>query len=217
MLSIFGVALGVAVALGSESAPLTLSCHTTRGPFTVSLRPDLCQNGTAQLMRLTESGFLSQGLAFFRINKGIVQFGADESPVSRKRRGASDPFGAVRHGTMRDWHPKCGLAGDCSKPVLKEFPWSRGTFALISSTQMLVVKRRSRVMGTNRFDCPLGTIDELGMTTVFDQLYSGYGNKVDTKTGPGQGTIARQALEGTRRSFPKLDFLLNCTQIRLSV
>lgn len=134
-----------------ETRVTTLSCHTTRGPFEVSLRPELCPNASAHLARLVGAGYYSQGLGFYRINKGIVQFGADETPAARRKRGAEDPFREIRHGSMRDRHPKCDpfMYPSCDKLVLANYPWQRGTFAMISPTQIVVTRRAGRRIGTN--------------------------------------------------------------------
>ena len=38
------------------------------------------------------------------------------------------------------------------------------------------MKRPGRRIGTSLFDCAVGTVDERGMATVFDELYAGYGH-----------------------------------------
>jgi hypothetical protein len=64
--------------------------------------------------------------------------------------------------------------------------WSRGTLAVIGSTALIVVIASNSQMGTASHDCPLGKVLDQDMERVFDQLYKGYGNAIDTKTGPDQ-------------------------------
>jgi hypothetical protein len=98
----------------------------------------------------------------------------------------------------------------------KAAPWRRGTWAVIGGTHFVVVRSANSDMGTAAHDCPAGEVveEELseekevkeeeeaaaargassraqGVSRVFDQLYSGYGNVIDNrgalkKTGPDQ-------------------------------
>ena len=52
---------------------------------------------------------------------------------------------------------------------------------------------------------------EVAMAQVFDQLYDGYGNGVDTKSGPDQRRIFREGLGPMLRDFPKMDVLHSCS------
>ena len=200
----------------STVSNVSLQCSTSRGPFSVALYPDACPNSARQLSRLVQSGFLSQGLSFWRVNKWVAQFGEDETGESRLKRGKIDPFKSVRWNSRRDVHPHCGVArrGSCKgKPLLKSHPWRRGTLALIGGLNILVVRRDSSAMGTNAHDCPVGMVEGDGMATVFDGLYSGYGNQLDTKTGPGHRHVFRQESSALRQQWPRLDQLYNCTMV----
>jgi hypothetical protein len=109
-------------------------------------------------------------------------------------------------------------------------PWKRGTFAVIGGSALLVVIDPNSNMGVAAHDCPVGTIltnttspqapnEEGGgggggdaMASVFDRLYSGYGNAIDTKgKGPDQRDIFREGLGYITREFPLVDVLQECT------
>ena len=91
-------------------------------------------------------------------------------------------------------------------------PWPRGTLAVIGGTHLLVVKEGNAQMGVAVHDCPAGFVAEDGMALVFDRLYGGYGNGIDTKGkgGPDQRQIFSQGLGFIRREFPLVDILQNC-------
>ena len=72
-----------------------------------------------------------------------------------------------------------------------------------------VVISNNSAMGTAAHDCPVGQVTE-GMS-VFDSLYSGYGNMIDTKKGPDQRDIFRDGLSFIRRNYPLVDILYNCS------
>lgn len=57
----------------------------------------------------------------------------------------------------------------------------------------------------------MGLVAGDGMERIFDQLYDGYGNRIDNGKGPGQGAIGRRGVAGLKKEYPKLDLLLNCT------
>ena len=104
----------------------------------------------------------------------------------------------------------------------KAEPWPRGTLAVIGPTALLVVRRGNANMGTAPHDCPVARIvdaseglsengvGESTMARVFDRLYDGYGNGVDTKSGPDQRRIFREGLGPLLRDYPKLDVLESC-------
>jgi hypothetical protein len=61
-----------------------MTCNSTKGPFVVSLNPDLCPRSVRQIVTMLQAGFFAQGLSFWRVNEWITQFGADESPAARQ-------------------------------------------------------------------------------------------------------------------------------------
>jgi hypothetical protein len=99
-------------------------CETTRGDFEVELRPDLAPYGAIRDRDMVDVGFFNQGIAFFRVNNWLTQFGADQLPGNRKD---GDPFTAVISDPKRDVHPDLVVNNSLT-------PWARGTFALIGET-----------------------------------------------------------------------------------
>lgn len=148
--------------------------------------------------------------------------------MARKKNGEDDPFEMVRADHQNDIHPQCrqrrrasenetALLARCKSDAemaaaRKAHPWANNTWALIGGTHMLIVRGANRDMGISAPDCPVATVDAHGMRDVIDQLYSEYGNPIDTpkKGGPGQRLIFSQGL-GVLGEWPKLDVLHNCT------
>jgi hypothetical protein len=65
---------GAEISPGASTVPEPhFSCATSRGPMTITIHPDECPRSAVQLLKLLDSGFLSQGLAFWRVNKWITQ------------------------------------------------------------------------------------------------------------------------------------------------
>mmetsp|Transcript_56012 Transcript_56012/g.96435 ORF Transcript_56012/g.96435 Transcript_56012/m.96435 type:complete len:302 (+) Transcript_56012:100-1005(+) len=211
-----------------------LSCNTSKGVFSVLIHTELCPRSARQLVLMLELGFLNQGISFWRVNKWITQFGADKSPTARQKRGEIDPFANIRKGLGNDPHPACrafnmtrkACKHDSSpevKTARQASPWKRGTFAVIGSTTLLVVIDPNSNMGVAAHDCPMGTVltntssprapkeGGDGMSGVFDRLYSGYGNVIDTKgRGPDQRDIFREGLGFMNREYPLTDVLYRC-------
>ena len=200
-------------------------CETTKGYFEVKLRPDLAPHGVQRMREMVEIGFFNQGIAFFRVNNWLTQFGADQDPGKRKD---GDPFKLVRSEPKRDVHPDLlraavknttspgaaiGVSPPSSpKPRLPLTPWVRGTLALIGRTQMVVVIRPNPHMGTQGHDAPVGFVTQ-GMETVFDRLYR-YNDVIDNPKGdpgPNQIAIAKEGMEYIHRDFPHTDFIKSCS------
>mmetsp|Transcript_39129 Transcript_39129/g.96312 ORF Transcript_39129/g.96312 Transcript_39129/m.96312 type:complete len:183 (-) Transcript_39129:380-928(-) len=107
-----GLAASGAVAGTAGQENPVMACKSTKGDFTVTLRPDICPHAARQIASMVSSGFLSQGIAFWQVNRAITQFGADESHAARLKRGADDPFDAVRKPNLvLDPHPVCAKMG----------------------------------------------------------------------------------------------------------
>jgi cyclophilin family peptidyl-prolyl cis-trans isomerase len=206
--------LSAVVAKPSVVASQTrFRCETTRGDFEVELRPDLAPHGAKRVRDMMEVGFFNQGIAFFRVNDWITQFGADQLPGNRKD---GDPFMAVRSDPKRDVHPDLVVNNSTTPTSLT--PWVRGTFALIGETQMVVVIRPNPHMGKLAHDAPAGYVTK-GMDTVFDHLYR-YNDLIDNPKGdpgPRQEEIFKEGIEYIYREFPKTDVIQNCFFLRLPV
>lgn len=200
-----------------------MTCSTSKGNFSVKLFPDKCPNSVKQLRLLEESGFLSQTLAFWRVNQWITQFGVDQSPTGRHKRNLTDPFTSVRKSFINDPHPIClkfGLhnasmckqsTSEVMKAARRNETWKRGTFAVIGSTALIVVIGGNSQMGIAGHDCPVGEVMGDGMERVFDNLYSDYGNAIDTKSGPDQRDIFREGMAFIKREYPLVDTLNSCS------
>jgi len=152
---------------------------------------------------MVNGGFFDQGIAFFRVNQWITQFGADY--LKRK----PDPFKALRGPAEQDRHPYGPTDSPEDVKERKKHPWVRGTFAWIGGTQIVIVRKANPQMGTNPLDAPAGMVVR-GMEEVIDQLDHSYGNAVDNQKGPDQGRIMQEGNDHIRREFPKTDFINSC-------
>ena len=197
-----------------SSGPPKVQCSTSRGNFTVELHPEICPRGAKQIATMVSTKFLSQGIAFWRVNPWITQFGADLSPEGRRKRGEEDPWKMVRKGLGNDPHPACKPRGflnvsQCKaaqddeelKASRKAAPWPRGTLAVIGGSALLVVRGANSQMGVSAHDCPAGVVVS-GMQEVFDQLYDGYGNAIDNRgIKKGMGPDQRYSLKTYKDLF----------------
>lgn len=181
------------------------SCNTTAGQFVVELRHDLAPNSAARIQEMVEIGFFNQGIAFFRVNNWITQFGADQTGRQ------PEPFPSIRSERGKDSHP------DMSLPEYKKgdklTPWVRGTIASIGGTQLLVVITPNSAMGAAGHDAPAGFVVS-GME-VFDRLYK-YNDIIDNPKGdpgPTQGEIFKSGLTYIHDKFPKTDIIHSCAMV----
>jgi cyclophilin family peptidyl-prolyl cis-trans isomerase len=208
-----------------------IRCETTRlGDFVVQLRPDLAPHGVERIQDMVDVGFFNQGIAFFRVNSWLTQFGADQMPHHRRGGTAgADPYASVGSDPKKDVHPDLVAVANnnnnnstttwtATSKIIKSSsksksltPWVRGTFALIGQTQMVVVIRPNPHMGTQPHDAPAGFVT-MGMDTVFDQLYR-YNDLIDNPKGdpgPRQEKIFEEGIEYIYREFPKTDVIKKC-------
>mmetsp|Transcript_5601 Transcript_5601/g.13656 ORF Transcript_5601/g.13656 Transcript_5601/m.13656 type:complete len:250 (+) Transcript_5601:90-839(+) len=180
------------------------TCQTTKGEFEVELDPVLAPKSTDRILDMIKSGYFDQGIAFFRVNQWITQFGADH--LRRK----PDPFASLRGKVEQDvnpYGPKEHDPGDIRKR--KAHPWKRGTWAWIGGTQMIIVRKANAQMGTNPQDAPAGTVVR-GMD-VIDSLDHSYGNAVDSAgQGPDQVRIMQEGNDHIHKEFPNTDFITKC-------
>mmetsp|Transcript_36564 Transcript_36564/g.58670 ORF Transcript_36564/g.58670 Transcript_36564/m.58670 type:complete len:183 (+) Transcript_36564:259-807(+) len=180
---------------------------TTKGEFEVELNPELAPKSVQQLLRMVRVGYFNQGIAFFRVNQWITQFGVDHH--GRK----PDPFKMLRKPFDQDRNPYGPGKSKDDLRKRKAHPWKRGTFALIGGTQMIIVRKANPQMGTNELDAPAGTVVR-GMEEVIDQLDHSYGNAVDSNgKGPDQVRIMNEGNEHIHREFPKTDFIQKCWEV----
>mmetsp|Transcript_5447 Transcript_5447/g.7887 ORF Transcript_5447/g.7887 Transcript_5447/m.7887 type:complete len:259 (+) Transcript_5447:101-877(+) len=191
--------------IGALSAP-SVRCSTSKGDFEIELFPEKSPNGCRQFLKMVQAGFFDQSIAFFRVNKVAIQFGADQLNRS------DDPFQPVRKPWTADPNPYYAGSDPESAKVRLLHPWTRGTIAMIGGTQMVITRvSGGHPMGTLPHDSPLGRIVGDGMETVFDRLHDGYGNAIDTKGhGPDQRRIFEQGMDYIRKEFPKTDYISHC-------
>jgi len=195
--------------------PTRILCNSTKGPFEIELDFEKAPHGAERILLQVQLGFFNtEPVPFFRVNSAITQFGM---LPSRKHRGIADgmtdPLAALREKKTQDVHPWGGEGSDEESVRLrKEHPWERGTIASIGETQMIVVRKANRVMGTSRHDAPAGKIVK-GMESVFDKLYA-YNDIIDNPKGgdgPDQlGVHAGGYNDYILKKFPKTDAITSC-------
>lgn len=205
-----------AFAKSSVVVPLNrFRCETTKGDFEVELRPDLAPHGVQRIRAMVQIKFFDQGIAFFRVNQWMTQFGADQLPRHRK---GPDPFSSIRSASANDLHPdlvalKGTNATSATSPTKRALtPWVRGTLALIGDTQMVVVTTPNPNMGTQPHDAPAGFVNKIGMETVFDHLhrYNDIINNPKGDPGPRQERIFQEGMAYMDREFPQADVIKSC-------
>mmetsp|Transcript_26850 Transcript_26850/g.30683 ORF Transcript_26850/g.30683 Transcript_26850/m.30683 type:complete len:282 (+) Transcript_26850:68-913(+) len=208
-----------------------VTCSTSKGIFEIELFPETSPNGYHQFLKMLENVFFDQGIAFFRVNKVAIQFGADQQ--ARFRPNGIDPYKSVREPWTMDPNPynndknsnnqqeKIRSSQDNNNDNTaqqqqhrrNQHAWTRGTLAMIGGTQMLITRvSGGHTMGTAPHDSPLGKIIGDGMERVFDKLYDGYGNVLDDKQKKGldQIQIFERGMDYIQDEFPKTDYILHC-------
>ena len=204
-------------AVSADGARPRVRCETTRGPFVLELRPDLAAHGVQRILRMVDMGFFDdrraagqpkfEGVAFFRVNSAITQFGASKyRPAGLQH---------VDWWKLQDNHPQGGEGrDDASKALRKANPWPRGTIASIGGTQMVIVRKANRQMGTSRHDASAGRVVE-GMESVIDKLFA-YNDIIDNRHGgPGvdQGALMSGGMKYIEDEFPKTDRITSCQRV----
>lgn len=186
--------VGVCQPSTSHNFPLA-RFTTTKGQFTVELRADLAPKSVARLKAWIKEGYFNGpgGIAFFRVNQWITQFGPDEY-------GLRPQFKELRRFDEKDRD-----ANPCHRQ-----PWALGTLALIGGNQMVLVLTPNDAMGTNTLDAPAGYVVE-GMA-VLHSLYK-YNDPIDNPNGgpgPEQGKLqAPGGQKYLKDHFPDLDYITN--------
>ena len=158
----------------------------------MELRPDLAPSGVQHLTDFIESGYFGgEQVSFFRVNKWITQFGADEG-------SARPQFAKLRHwpDSQKDKNP-CG-----------DTRWHLGTFAMLGGNQMLIVINPNDAMGKAKLDAPAGYV-VAGMDVV-KRLHA-YNDQIDNPNGgegPDQGKLQAQGGRAyLKERFPQLDWI----------
>jgi len=166
--------------------------ETTKGSFTVQLRPDLAPHGYQHFVELIEAGYYTartQRVPFFSKNPDTVMFGAVEIIDKFKPLRA---FPNSRNG-QKDTNP------------CKTQRWEKGVVAMMGGPHVLIVIKPNDRMGKNDNDAPTGYVTE-GMDVV-EQLYA-YDSREQQKAGSNQQKImAVGGAEFLKSHFPKLDYI----------
>ena len=196
--------------------------QTTKGPLEIELHPHMAPNGVRRIMTMCRMGFFDdrraagearyEGVAFFRVNRHITQFGA----TKHRPKGLKDDK-AIDWDHHGDVNPFGGDGNDAaSKAKRKAHPWEPGTIASIGGTQMVIVKSNRRGgMGINRHDAPAGRV-VAGFDEVIMKLYA-YNDVIDhPKGGPGatQGRLMAEGQKYIDREFPLTDRVTKCTVLQ---
>jgi peptidyl-prolyl cis-trans isomerase A (cyclophilin A) len=167
----------------AKKAPkrFTVSFHTTKGDFLVTVHRAWAPHGADRLYTLARSDFFN-GVKFFRVVPGfVVQFGISPYPtVSAAWRGASLPDDPVNAHNTR------GAVSFASAG-----PRSR-------TTQLFINLGNNRSLDKLGF-APVGTVTS-GMAVV-SKLYSGYGEQPTSQQAEMQ-LLGNSWLE---KHYPKLD------------
>lgn len=173
-----------------EPQPKEIECLTSKGTLVITLSPETAPNGVAELTKMVRANFF-EDIAFFRVNEDITQFGVRE----------------------RTFKYKSTWERDLNHPDKKQRkPWRRGDVAMIGGTQMVIVKKDSRVMGLNDHDTVVGRISENDMKAIIDHLYM-YNDIIDhPKRGPGpdQTEVYRKGWSYLNERFPLVDKIIRC-------
>ena len=167
-----------------------ISCQTSKGDIDITLDPVSAPNGVIELKRMVQNKFLTD-MAFFRVNDDITQFGVREKVFKYKS------------NWKRDRHHESLKA--------KRKPWTRGVMAMIGGTQMVIVKKDSKVMGLNNHDTIVGRLDEKSMM-VIDKLYA-YNDIIDHPhrgAGPDQTDVYLKGWKYLEEIFPLIDRIITC-------
>jgi peptidyl-prolyl cis-trans isomerase A (cyclophilin A) len=159
---------------------------TTKGDFIVQVTRSWAPLGSDRFYNLVRAGFFTDA-AFFRVLPGFVaQFGISARPdVSRAWFSANIKDDPVSHSNLR------------------------GTIVFATAgpntrtTQFFINYANNARLDSSGF-APFGEVIE-GMSTVVDQIFSGYGET------PDQNAIQQLGKSYLDKSFPKLDRILSAT------
>jgi cyclophilin family peptidyl-prolyl cis-trans isomerase len=188
-----------------------VECQTTKGPFRISLFPEESPKAVAYFKHMVTSRFWSQGkgVAFFRVNEWITQFGQVGKEFKLRKEGS--PFSSFRDEFIRDRNP-------FTNPK-QRVPFKRGDMNLLGGTQFTIVKQPNRHMGVFDFDTVLGRVSEVDMRNVVDNLYA-YNDIIDHPNrgpGPDQTLIYEYGWAYLDRDFPLVDRITSCAFVSNAV
>jgi len=166
--------------------------ETTKGNFTIEVKPDWAPIGADRFRQLVDAGFFDSA-KFFRVLPGfIVQFGLAANPVDNGK-----------------WDKR--LADDPVKTSNK-----RGTITYATAgpgtrtTQVFINFGDNNFLDRQGFS-PFGEVVE-GMD-VAEQLYSEYGEGYPQGKGPDQGSVRSKGNAYLETQFPQLDGIIRATVV----
>mmetsp|Transcript_27503 Transcript_27503/g.72285 ORF Transcript_27503/g.72285 Transcript_27503/m.72285 type:complete len:295 (-) Transcript_27503:3189-4073(-) len=186
---------------------LHVRCRTTAGDFELEVRPDWSRHGAKRYLDLVHSGFWTN-ITFFRMNKWIVQFGADQ----KSREG---PWQAFRDKRIPD-DPHCRPNTDgtdcvCGVPpsqgILFDGALSYAGGGKDSRTSQIFIVHNladQPIGKDSEWEVPFGNITR-GLEIV-RALYPDYGERVD------QQKIFAEGDAYLNKHWPLLDRIIECTE-----
>lgn len=181
--TLFGAATACGGSASKGQAPATFSARfdTTKGPFVVTVNRSWAPLGADRFYNLVRDHFYDNQ-PIFRVLPGFVaQWGISGKPSAARR---------WQNATIKD------------DPVKHSNDKGTITFATAGpntrTTQLFVNLAANSSLDAQGFS-PFGTVTS-GLS-VFDHLYSGYGDTFD------QGAFTQNGAAWAHKNFPKLDWI----------
>lgn len=169
-------------------------CETSKGRITIHLSKENL-NSKKYLLQMVEDKYFEAGggVAFFRVNDAMTQFGPREKIYKYKGLKQEE----------RDLHP--------IKDRKKRIPWIRGDLSMIGGVHMVLCKSNKTRMGLNDHDTVVGHVSEADMANVIDKLYM-YNDPIDHPKikGPTQGEVWDKGWAYLNAEFPLIDRIISC-------
>jgi len=201
----------IATLVNAESQRRIILCETSKGPFRIVLSDAATSpKATKFLSYLVDIGFWSggppggpesKGVAFFRVNEWITQFGAHGKAYKVPK---APGMNYDKDGEVRD------LNAIADKK--KRIPFKRGDMNLLGGTQFTIVRKPNKYMGVEDHDTVVGHVPEEDMRNVIDKLYA-YNDIIDHPhrgPGPDQTRIYAEGWAHLEREFPLVDRITAC-------
>jgi len=200
-----------AVTQAAKAQKQTVLCDTSKGPFRIVLADAATSPKAVKFLSyLVDVGFWSggspggpesKGIAFFRVNEWITQFGAHGRAYKVPK---APGMNYDRDSEVRDLNPIAEKK--------KRIPFKRGDMNLLGGTQFTIVRKPNKYMGVEDYDTVVGRVPEEDMRNVIDKLYA-YNDIIDHPhggPGPDQTRIYAEGWAHLEREFPLVDRITAC-------